>query len=85
MGPRNFRGCRAGSYDHGEKLGQYKLIPSLREVMLVAHDRREVRIVGREEDGSWSRHIARDGESARPLAIECDLPVGEIYEDPLKK
>ena len=72
-------------YDRGEKLGQYKLIRSLREVMMVAHDRREIEIVRRENDGSWSRHIAGDGESARLASIECDLPVAEVYEDPLKR
>jgi uncharacterized RDD family membrane protein YckC len=52
-------------YDRGEKLGHYKTIPSVAEVMLVAHDRREVEIVRREADGSWSRQIARDGDVAR--------------------
>jgi Uma2 family endonuclease len=49
-------------YDRGEKLGHYKQVESLREVMLVAHDRHEVEVVRREDDGSWSRHIARDGD-----------------------
>jgi Uma2 family endonuclease len=72
-------------YDRGDKLGQYKLIPSVREVMLVAHDRREIEIVRRESDGSWSRHVAGEGESARLASIGCELPVAEVYEDPLRK
>lgn len=70
-------------YDRGEKLGHYKQIPSLAEVVLIAHDRHEVEIVRREPDGSWSRSIARAGESVRVASIECDLPVEEIYRDPL--
>jgi Uma2 family endonuclease len=70
-------------YDRGDKLGNYKLIPSLMEVVLVAHDRREVEVVRREADGSWSRHIARDGEVAALVALDCELPVAEIYRDPL--
>jgi Uma2 family endonuclease len=70
-------------YDRGEKLGHYKQIPSLAEVVLVAHDRREIEIVRREADGSWSRTIARDGERARLASIDCELPVEEIYRDPL--
>lgn len=70
-------------YDRGDKLGHYKLIPSLAEVVLVAHDRREVEVVRREEDGSWSRHISRDGETVRLESVGCDLPVAEIYRDPL--
>ena len=70
-------------YDRGEKLGSYKQIPSLAEVLLVAHDRREVEIVRRENDGSWSRHIARDGESAKLASLGCEIEVAEIYRDPL--
>jgi len=70
-------------YDRGDKLGSYKLIPSLDEVMLVAHDRREVEVVRREADGSWSRHISRAAEVVRLLSIDCELPVAQIYRDPL--
>lgn len=70
-------------HDRGRKLGDYKLIPSLAEVVLVAHDRREVEVVRRESDGSWSRHIARDGDMVRLESLGCDLPVAAIYRDPL--
>jgi Uma2 family endonuclease len=70
-------------YDRGEKLGNYKSIASLVEIVLVAHDRREVEIVRREPDGSWSREIARDGDIARLVSLGCELPVHEIYRDPL--
>ncbi len=72
-------------YDRGEKLGHYKTIPSVREVVLVAHDRREVEIVRREPDDTWSREIVRDGEVARLASIDCELPVVEIYRDPLAR
>jgi Uma2 family endonuclease len=70
-------------YDRGEKLGSYKLIPSLAEVVLVAHDRREVEVVRREADGSWSQRIAKEGERVTLTSLECELPVDEIYRDPL--
>lgn len=73
------------NYDRGEKLGHYQLIESLREILLIAHDRREVEIVRREDDGTWSRHIARDGERARLASIDCELPVAEIYRNPLTR
>ena len=66
-------------YDRGEKLGNYKQIPSLLEVVLVAHDRPEVEVVRREADGSWSRHIARDSGAVRLESIACELLVAEIY------
>jgi len=70
-------------YDRGDKLGHYKQIPTLEEVLLVAHDLREVELVRREPDGSWSRHIARDGETLRLRSLDCALSVAEIYRDPL--
>lgn len=71
------------NYDRGEKLGNYKLIPSLQEVVLVAHDRKEIEVVRREPDGSWSRRIAADGESVRLSSIDCELAVVDIYRNPL--
>jgi len=70
-------------YDRGEKLSHYQLIPSLEEVVLVAHDRPEVEVVRREADGTWSRHIAGIGDTARVTSIGCDLSVAEVYRDPL--
>jgi Uma2 family endonuclease len=72
-------------YDRGEKLGQYKLIPSLKEVVLVAHDRREIEIVRREHDGSWAREIASEGGIVRLRSLGCDLPVADVYRDPLAR
>jgi Uma2 family endonuclease len=70
-------------YDRGEKLRNYKLIPSVEEIVLVAHDGREIEVHRREAEGTWSREVARKGESARLRSVECDLPVDEIYRDPL--
>lgn len=71
------------NYDRGEKLGSYKHIPSLQEVMLVAHDRKELEIVRRESDGSWSRHIFGDGEFATFVSLSCEIAVADVYKDPL--
>jgi Uma2 family endonuclease len=70
-------------YDRGEKLSHYQLIPSLEEVVLVAHDRQEIEVVRREADGTWSRHIAGPGQLARLTSLACDLSVIEVYRDPL--
>ena len=70
-------------YDRGEKLEHYKTIPSLAEVVLVAHDRREIEVVRRETDGSWSRHISGDGSAARLESLDLELRVADVYRDPL--
>lgn len=70
------------AYDRGEKLQHHQRILALREVVLVSHRERLVGVFGREGDGSWSRHEARTG-AARPMALDCELPVDEVYRDPL--
>lgn len=69
-------------YDRGEKLSHYQRVPSVQEVVLVAHDRREV-TVHRRGTGGWSRHVAKDDGTARLESIGCDLPLPEVYRDPL--
>lgn len=71
------------AYDRGEKLRHYQQIPSVEEIVLVAHDRPEIEIVRREADGSWSRHMARAGELATLASVACGLPVSEVFRDPL--
>jgi Uma2 family endonuclease len=71
------------TYDRGEKLAHYQTIPSLQEIVLVAQDRRELEVVRREADGTWSRHIASSEQTARLISIACDLAVAEVYRDPL--
>lgn len=71
-------------YDRGEKLQNYERIASLEEVVLVAHDRREVLVWRRAPDGSWLEKRARSGESAKLTSIGCELAVDEIYRDPLR-
>jgi len=64
-------------------LSHFQTIPSLEEVVLVAHDRQELEVIRRAADGTWSRHIAGAGQSARLASIACDLAVAEVYRDPL--
>jgi Uma2 family endonuclease len=70
-------------YDRGEKLSHYQTIPSLQEVVLVAHDRPELEVVRREADGTWSRHLAGAGQAVQLASIRCELVVAEVYRDPL--
>ena len=73
------------TYDRGEKLRHYQQIVSIEEVVLVAHDRQEIEVVRREADGSWTRHLARDGDVARLTSVSCELSVREVYRNPLRE
>jgi len=69
-------------YDRGEKLAHYKRIESVEEVVLVAHDDRRVDLWRREADG-WTQRTYRDGESIALQSLDCELPVSEVFADPL--
>jgi Uma2 family endonuclease len=70
-------------YDRGEKVEHYKRIASLREIVIVSHRERLVEVLRREDGGAWSRHEARVGETVRLVSLGCELPVDEVYLDPL--
>jgi len=72
----------SAAYDRGEKLEHYQRIPSLREVLLVAHDERLIEIWRRGDDGTWSRSEARSG-SLTLTSVPCTLAVDEVYRDEL--
>jgi Uma2 family endonuclease len=67
------------AYDRGEKREHYQQIPSLREVVLVAHDERRIEVHRRGPNG-WSCHQAGPGESVVLDSISCRLDVNAIYD-----
>jgi Uma2 family endonuclease len=69
-------------YDRGEKLAQYKRIDGLAEIVLVAHDAHRLEIWRRAPD-RWSLEVAQEDATARLESIRCDLPVSDVYDDPL--
>ena len=69
--------------DRGVKLDDYRLLPSLREYLIVSHVRREVEIWSRNgADGEWTRSVLTIGESVE-LELGVNLAVDELYRDPL--
>jgi Uma2 family endonuclease len=70
-------------YDQGEKLASYKLIPSLCEIVLVAHDERRIDL-WRRRGSAWTQLTFRGDE---PVVLESlgdvRLDIADIYFDPL--
>lgn len=66
-------------YDRGDKLAQYKQLPSLGAVLLVSHRTRRVTVVERVGD-AWEERDAWPGDVVKVRAPALELPVGEIYE-----
>jgi Uma2 family endonuclease len=69
-------------YDRGEKLAHYKRIPSLEEVVLVAHEERRLEL-WRREGNVWTAEIARGDAAPMLRALECRLPLAEVYRNPI--
>lgn len=72
------------AYDRGEKFAHYRRIPSLREYVLVSQHVPRIEVFRRNDDGSWTLYEAGLGESAKLASIGCELPVDEIYANPLE-
>lgn len=70
-------------YDRGDKLANYRQIPSLQEVLLVAHEERRMEL-WRRESGHWTLYVSRGEEIASLVSIGCELPLSEVYRNPLE-
>jgi Uma2 family endonuclease len=66
------------AYDRGDKLHDYKLIPSLRAVLLISQHRPEVTLVERTAAG-WQTMLARAGSTITLEAPHVQLRVDDIY------
>ena len=69
-------------YDRGEKLAHYKQIPSLEEVILVAHEERRLELWRRAGD-HWTLHVSRGEETASVASLGCELSLADVYRNPL--
>lgn len=67
------------SWDRGEKLDFYKLIPSLRACLIVSHRARHIELHQRDDDGAWSREERRIGERVEVLAVRAAFALDDVY------
>lgn len=70
-------------YDRGDKLTHYQSIPTVREVVLVDHARPSIEIVRRGDDGTWTTVVFGPGAAAHLDSIDAELPVDDVFRDPL--
>jgi Uma2 family endonuclease len=68
------------SYDRGEKLAHYQRIATLREVLLVAHDRPRFELWRRDDDGRWPLVVAQAGGALSLAALDVTLDVDDIFQ-----
>ena len=67
--------------DRGDKFEDYRLLPSLRDYVLVSTRRRSVEVFSREEDDSWTLRIFVQSSTAHLPSVGVDLPLDELYEN----
>jgi Uma2 family endonuclease len=69
-------------YDRNEKFAHYRQIPSLSAYVLISPLERRVEVYARADDGTWILREVTTG-AARLEAIGADLPIDDVYFDPL--
>ncbi len=68
------------AYDRGAKAAQYRQLPSLRELVLIASDAMQVERYSRDDQDQWVLwETANRDESLHLLAVDITIPVSEIY------
>lgn len=68
-------------YDTGNKLVAYKMIPSLREYIVVSHRERRITVHRRVNDTEWEMRVAIAGGSVRLETLNVDLSVDAVYRN----
>jgi Uma2 family endonuclease len=70
------------AYDRGKKFTHYRLIPSLREYILVSQDYCNVELFSRSDSGIWQiLDPCMDMERSFTIeSIDCELLLSDIYE-----
>jgi Uma2 family endonuclease len=69
------------SYDRGTKFRLYRSIASLQEYVLISQKEQLVEIFRRNPHGRWELYIYADNTDIEFAALECILPMAEIYAD----
>ena len=68
-------------YDTGPKLEYYRMIPTLREYVIVSHRERRITVNVRGTDGVWATRVATKGGRVEVSSLSADLIVDEIYRN----
>ena len=72
------------AYDRGTKFQYYREIESLREYLLIAQDKARIELFSRQTGGLWTLSEAiGQGSTLRLAALDCVLPLSEVYEEVL--
>ncbi len=69
------------AYDRGKKAENYRRIPSLKALVLIASTRHHVEVQERQADGSWHlRETTALTDSVAIASLGIELPMADLYE-----
>ena len=69
------------SIDRREKMLAYRTLPSLREYLLIAPDKRHVELYRRADNGNWHLAALHEGADVPLECVNASLTLDEVYED----
>jgi Uma2 family endonuclease len=69
------------SIDRREKMLAYRTLPSLREYLLIAQDKRHVELYRRADNGTWFMAALPEGAGVPLECVKTSLTLDELYED----
>ncbi|KAA6186951.1 Uma2 family endonuclease [Thiohalocapsa marina] len=68
-------------YDRGAKFASYRLIPSLRDYLLISQHRMQAELYTRQSDGRWLLSDFSAPTDRIPLeSVDCLLELAEVYD-----
>ncbi len=68
-------------FDTGAKLDAYRMIPTLREYIVVSHRERRITVHRRDEAGAWAMRVAISGGRVGVETLGTELVVDAIYRN----
>ena len=68
------------AYDRGNKFAAYRLLPSLREYVLVSIEERRIEVFRRDDTGHWVLYPFAAEEVLELVSVDLRCPLAELFE-----
>jgi Uma2 family endonuclease len=69
------------AYDRGRKFGMYRLLPGLKEYLLIGTDEALVEVYRRTDDEAWLLRTYRPGDTFTLASIDLQIAVDDVFDD----
>ena len=69
------------AYDRGRKFGMYRLLPGLKEYLLIGTGEALVEVYRRTDDGAWLLRTYRPGDTFPLASTDLQIAVDDVFDD----